>query len=126
MLGLRFCARAFSSCGERGLLFIAVHGLLVVVASLVVEYGLQFFSAINWRGKKSDFPFSHLRAAVQINWDKAHDGPTCPGRGLTESEMTSHWSFLVDLCSWLPAPEVRRLFCGDQIVWISADGIVRR
>ena len=33
-LGLRCCARAFSSCGERGLLFVAVHGLLIVVASL--------------------------------------------------------------------------------------------
>ena len=30
----------FSSCGERGLLFIAVHGLLIPVASLVVEHGL--------------------------------------------------------------------------------------
>ena len=38
MLGLRFCAQAFSSCGERGLLFIAVCGLLIVVASLVVEH----------------------------------------------------------------------------------------
>ena len=28
LLGLRFCARAFSSCGERGPLFIAVRGLL--------------------------------------------------------------------------------------------------
>ena len=33
VLGLRCCARAFSSCGEQGLLFIAVHGLLIVVAS---------------------------------------------------------------------------------------------
>ena len=40
VLGLRFCARAFSSCGDRGLLFIAVHGLLTVVASLVMEHGL--------------------------------------------------------------------------------------
>ena len=40
-LGLRCCAWAFSSCGERGLLFIAVHGLLIVVASLVVEHRLQ-------------------------------------------------------------------------------------
>ena len=39
-LGLHCCARAFSSCGERGLLFIAVRGLLVVVASLVEEHGL--------------------------------------------------------------------------------------
>ena len=33
-LGLRCCARAFSSCGEQGLLFVAVRGLLIVVASL--------------------------------------------------------------------------------------------
>ena len=33
MLGLRRCARAFSSCGERGLLFVAVQGLLIAVAS---------------------------------------------------------------------------------------------
>ena len=33
-------ARAFSSCGERGLLFVAVHGLLIAVASLVAEHGL--------------------------------------------------------------------------------------
>ena len=32
--------QAFSSCSERGLLFVAVRGLLIVVASLVVEHGL--------------------------------------------------------------------------------------
>ena len=37
-LGLCCCAWAFSSCGERGLLFVAVHGLLIAVASLVVEH----------------------------------------------------------------------------------------
>ena len=41
MLGLRFCARAFSSCGERGPLFIAVRGPLTVAASLVEEHRLQ-------------------------------------------------------------------------------------
>ena len=40
-LGLRFCARAFSSCGERGPLFIAVRRPLTIVASLVVEHRLQ-------------------------------------------------------------------------------------
>ena len=39
-LGLRCCVRAFSSCGERGLFFVAVHGLLIVVAPLVAEHGL--------------------------------------------------------------------------------------
>ena len=40
VLGLRCCTRAFSSCGEQGLLFVAVSGLLIVVASLVAEQGL--------------------------------------------------------------------------------------
>ena len=46
-LGLQCCARAFSSCGEWGLLFVVVRGLLVAVcglliavASLVAEHGL--------------------------------------------------------------------------------------
>ena len=39
-LGLRCCTRAFSSCGEWGLLFVAVCGLLIAVASLLVEHGL--------------------------------------------------------------------------------------
>ena len=41
VLGLRFCARAFSSCGKRGSLFIAVHGPLTIAASLVAEHRLQ-------------------------------------------------------------------------------------
>ena len=41
VLGLRFCARAFSSCGERGPLFIAVRGPLTIAASLVAEHRLQ-------------------------------------------------------------------------------------
>ena len=40
-LGLHCCVRAFSSCGKRWLLFIAVHGLLIVVASLVLQHGLS-------------------------------------------------------------------------------------
>ena len=39
-LGLSCCARAFSSCSERGLFFVAVHELLIAVASLVAEHGL--------------------------------------------------------------------------------------
>ena len=41
MLGLRFCARAFSSCAKRGPLFIAVRGPLTIVASRVAERRLQ-------------------------------------------------------------------------------------
>ena len=39
-LDLLCCTQAFSSCGERGLLFVVVRGLLIAVASLVAEHGL--------------------------------------------------------------------------------------
>ena len=41
VLGLRFCARAFSSYGKQGPLFIAVRGPLTIVACLVAEHRLQ-------------------------------------------------------------------------------------
>ena len=41
VLGLRFCARALSSCGERGPLFIAVRRPLAIAASPVAEHRLQ-------------------------------------------------------------------------------------
>ena len=41
VLGLRICARAFSSCGNRGPLFIAVRGPLTIAASPVAEHRLQ-------------------------------------------------------------------------------------
>ena len=47
VLGLRFCARAFSSCGKQGPLFIAVRGPLTIAASLVVEHRLQMLRLSN-------------------------------------------------------------------------------
>ena len=41
MLGLIFYARAFSSCGKWGPLFVAVRGPLTIAASLVAEQRLQ-------------------------------------------------------------------------------------
>ena len=41
VLGLCFCARAFSSCGEQGPLFIAVRGPLTIAASPFAEHRLQ-------------------------------------------------------------------------------------
>ena len=41
VFGLRFCARAFSSCGKRGPLLIAVRGPLTIAASPAVEHRLQ-------------------------------------------------------------------------------------
>ena len=42
-LGLRCCMRELSSCRERGLLIVAVHGFLIAVASLVTEHGLYAY-----------------------------------------------------------------------------------
>ena len=50
-LGLRCCIQASSSCGKRGLLFVAVRGLLIAVASLAVEHGsrrMGFSSCGTW------------------------------------------------------------------------------
>ena len=41
VLSLRFCARAFSSCGKWRPLLIAVRGPLTIAASLVAEHRLQ-------------------------------------------------------------------------------------
>ena len=41
VLDLRFCARAFSSCGKQGPLFIMVRGPLTIAASPIAEHRLQ-------------------------------------------------------------------------------------
>ena len=41
VLGLRFCARAFPSCGKWGPFFIAVRGPLTIASSPVAEHRLQ-------------------------------------------------------------------------------------
>ena len=71
VLGLRFCARAFSSCGKRGPLFIAVRRPLTVTASLVVEHRLQMCRLSN-RGSRAQL----LRGM----WDPPRPGlePACP------------------------------------------------
>ena len=66
VLGLRFCARAFPSCGKRGPLLIAVRGPLTIAASPVVESRLQT------RGLSSCGPQAQL---LRGTWD-----PPGPGR----------------------------------------------
>ena len=71
MLGLRFCARALSSCGKRGPLFIAVRGPLTIVASLVAEHRLQT-RRLSSRGSRAQ-----LLCGM---WDLPRPGlePVCP------------------------------------------------
>ena len=40
ILGLCCCTQTFSSCSERGLLFVVVCELLTAVVSLIAEHGL--------------------------------------------------------------------------------------
>ena len=71
VLGLRFCARAFSSCGKRGPLFIAVRGPLTIAASPVAEHGLQTRRLIS-RGTRAQ--------PLRGMWDLPRPGlePVCP------------------------------------------------
>ena len=65
VLGLRFCARAFSSCGKQGPLIIAVHGPLAIEASLVAEHRLQtrrLSSCGVWASHFGDFSCCGARA----------------------------------------------------------------
>ena len=45
-IGLSCFAWAFSNCCEWGLLFIAVHGLLISVSSLVAEHSLDTWASV--------------------------------------------------------------------------------
>ena len=76
VLGLRFCARAFSSCGKRGPLLITVRRPLTIAASLVAEHRLQTRRLSNCGSR------AHLLRGM---WDPPRPGlepvsPTLAGR----------------------------------------------
>ena len=52
-LGLHCCMQAFSSCGEQGLLFVSVCGLLIAVASRCRAQALGVASVVVARGFSS-------------------------------------------------------------------------
>ena len=92
VLGLRFCARAFSSCGERGPLFIMVHGPLTMAASLVVEHRLQTRRLSNC-GSRAQL----LRGM----WDPPRPGlepasPALAGRFSTTAPPGKPWGTVLD------------------------------
>ena len=66
VLGLRFCARAFSKFGKRGPLFIAVRGPLTIAVSPVAEHRLQT------RRLSSCGSRAHLLRGM---WDLPRPGP---------------------------------------------------
>ena len=71
VLGPRFRARAFSSCGKRGPPFIAVRGPLTIAASLVVEHRLQTRRLSNCGSRAQ---------VLRGTWDPPRPGlePACP------------------------------------------------
>ena len=99
MLDLRFCARAFYSCGEWGPLFIAVHGPLTVAASLVRSTGSRYAgSAVVAHGPSCS-------AACGIFPDQGSN--PCPVHWQADSQPLRHqgsppFSLIVVLISAIP------------------------
>ena len=88
VLGLRFCARAFPSCGKRGPLFIMVRGPLTIAASLVVEHRLS--NCGSWA------------QLLRGMWDLPRPGlepvsPTLAGRFSTTAPPGKPWNLLINL-----------------------------
>ena len=90
VLGLRFCARAFSSCSKWGPFFIAVHGPLTIAASLVAEHRLQTRRLSNCGSRAQ---------SLRGMWDPPRPGPepASPASARSEErrvgkECRSRWS----------------------------------
>ena len=66
MLGLRFCRRAFTSCGKWGPLFMAVRGPLTIAASPVAEHRLQTHRLSNCGSRAQP---------LRGTWDPPRPGP---------------------------------------------------
>ena len=95
VLGLRFCARAFSSCGKQRPLFIAVHGPLTIAASLVAEHRLQTRRLSNC-GSRAQL----LRGM----WDLPRPGlepvyPALAGRFLTSAPPGKPSRYIIFICT---------------------------
>ena len=100
VLGLRFCARAFPSCGKRGPLFIAVRGPLTIAAPPDAEQRLQTRRLSNC-GSRAQL----LRGM----WDLPRPGlepvsPALAGRFSTPlRHQGSPWSDILSyLTGWVP------------------------
>ena len=88
VLGLRFCARALSSCGKRGPLFIAVRRPPTIAASPVAEHRLQTRRLSNC-GSRAQLP--------RGMWDPPRPGlepvsPALAGRLSTTAPPGKPWN----------------------------------
>ena len=82
VLGLRLCARAFSSCDKQGPLFITVGGPLTVAASLVAGHRLQMHR-ISSCGSRAQL--------LRSMWDLPSQGLNpCPPHWQADSQPLHH------------------------------------
>ena len=97
VLGLRSCARALSSCGKQGPLFIAVCGPLTIAAPLVAEHRLQMRRLSNC---------GSLAQPLRGMWDPPAPGPepvspALAGRLSTTAPPGKPTSALLKTLQWL-------------------------
>ena len=107
VLGLRFYVRAFSSCGNRGPLFIAVRGPLTVAGSLVVEHRLQMRRLSNCGSR------AQLLCGM---WDLPRPGhepvsPALAGRFSTTAPSGKPWFCNSYACITLEVSELSKFLC---------------
>ena len=79
VLGLHFCARAFSSCGKWGPLFIAVRGPLIIAASLFfffLNFYLFIYLWLCW-------VFVSVRGLSLVAASGGHSSSRCAGLSLS-------------------------------------------
>ena len=58
----------FSSCGEQGLLLVAVRGCLIAVPSLVAEHGLEACRLQQLQQGTQELQLLGIRAQTQQSW----------------------------------------------------------
>ena len=96
------CVWAFSSCSEWGLLFIAVHSLLIVVVSLVAEHGLK----IHWLSRCGMWPqqlwYTGLVALQQVKSSQTRNQTPSPALVGTCYPLYHQGSPILFLLSFFP------------------------
>ena len=109
VLGLRFCTRAFSSCGKRGPLFIAVRRPLTIAASLVAEHRLQTRRLSNCGSRAQ---------SLHSMWDLPRPGlkPVSPALAGRFSTTAPPGKPVFEFCQWFPL--LYKSFKFNQILFV--------